>query len=71
MQSQIEFRGIDKGNFGGANPNLPTKKISLNCGQTGKHVVRADDLPRASKLPCAQRPMTRAEFEKYWEATRG
>ena len=33
--------------------------------QTGKYVVRAEDLPRASKLPCAQRPLTRAEFEKY------
>ena len=33
--------------------------------QTGEYVVRAEDLPRASKLPCAQRPIKRAEFEKY------
>ena len=33
--------------------------------QTGKYVVRAEDLPRARKLSCAQRPMKRAEFEKY------
>ena len=35
--------------------------------QTGKYVVRAEDLPRASELPCAQRPMKRAEFEKMLE----
>ena len=32
--------------------------------QTGKYVVRADDVPRGSKQPCAQRPIKRAEFEK-------
>ena len=32
--------------------------------QTGVYVVRAEDLPHASKLPCAQRPIKRAEFEK-------
>ena len=34
-------------------------------GQTEKYVVRAKDLPRASELSCAQRPIKRAEFEKY------
>ena len=34
--------------------------------QTGKYVVRAEDLPRASKLPCPQRPIMRAEFEKIY-----
>ena len=33
--------------------------------QTGKYVVRSEDLPRASKLSCAQRPIKRIEFEKY------
>ena len=32
--------------------------------QTGNYVVHAEDLPRASKLSCAQRPIKRAEFEK-------
>ena len=32
---------------------------------TGKYVVRAEDLPRANKLSCAQRPIKRAEVEKY------
>ena len=39
--------------------------VFIYWAQTGKYVVRAEDLPRASKLPCAQEPMTRAEFEKY------
>ena len=33
--------------------------------QTGKYVLRAEDLPRANKLSCAQRSMKRAKFEKY------
>ena len=33
--------------------------------QTGKYVVRAEDLPRANKLSCAQRPIKRVELEKY------
>ena len=33
--------------------------------QTGKYVVRAEDLPRASKLPLPQQPIKCAEFEKY------
>ena len=33
--------------------------------QTGKHVVRAEDLQRAKNFPCAQRPIKRAKFEKY------
>ena len=33
--------------------------------QTGKYVVCAEDLPRANKLPCAQRPIKRAKFEEY------
>ena len=33
--------------------------------QTGKYVVRAEDLPRANNLPCAQRPIKHAKFEKY------
>ena len=33
--------------------------------QTGKYVARAEDLPRASKLPCAQRLIKRAKFGKY------
>ena len=33
--------------------------------QTGKYVVRAEDLQRARKQTCAQRPIKRAEFEKY------
>ena len=35
------------------------------CFQTRKYVVRAEDLPRASKLPCAQRTIKRAEFENH------
>ena len=31
----------------------------------GKYLVRAEDLQRARKLLCAQRPMKRAKFEKY------
>ena len=41
------------------------KTLSKILYQTGKYVVRAPDLPRASKVPCAQRPIKRAEFEKY------
>ena len=33
--------------------------------QTGKYVVRAEDLPGASKLPFAQHPIKRSEFENY------
>ena len=33
--------------------------------QTGKYVVRAEDLQRANNLPCAQRPIKRAKFGKY------
>ena len=33
--------------------------------QTGKYVVRAEDLLRARKLPYAQWPMKRVDFEKY------
>ena len=39
--------------------------FSLSKGQTGKHVVRAEDLPRANKLLCAQRPIKCEEFEKH------
>ena len=35
--------------------------------QTGKYVVHAEDLPRASKLPCSQRPIKRVEFESILE----
>ena len=27
--------------------------------------MRAEDLPRANNLPCTQRPIKRAKFEKY------
>ena len=41
------------------------KIFCLECvTQTGKYVVGAEDLPRASKVLCAQRPIKRAEFEK-------
>ena len=51
----------------------------LLVGQTGKYAVRAEDLPRASKLSCAQQPTKSAEFENvpekhailYGEAMRG
>ena len=33
--------------------------------QAGKYVVRAENLHRARKLPCTQRPIKQAEFEKY------
>ena len=33
--------------------------------RTGKYEVHAEDLPHANKLPYAQWPMKRAEFEKY------
>ena len=33
--------------------------------QTGKDVVRTEDLQRANNLPCVQRPIKRAKFEKY------
>ena len=36
--------------------------------QTGKYVVRVENLPRASKLPCAQRPKYATSCE---EAVRG
>ena len=43
--------------------------------QTGKYVVCAEDLPRANKISCTQRPIKRAEFEKcvilYGEGVRG
>ena len=41
--------------------NLSSKQVF----QTGKYIVRAEDLPRANILPCAQRPVKRAKFEKY------
>ena len=37
----------------------------LRLSQTGKYVLRAEDLPRANILPCAQRPIKRAKFVKY------
>ena len=36
-----------------------------DLGQTGKYAVRAEDLPRVNNLPCTQRPIKRAKFEKY------
>ena len=36
-------------------------------GQTGKYVVRAEDRPRASQLPCVQRPIKRVEFESIFK----
>ena len=33
--------------------------------QTGTYLVHAEDIQRARELSCAQRPMKRAEFEKY------
>ena len=36
-----------------------------NEHQTGKYVVRAEDLQCARKLPYAQRPVKHAEIEKY------
>ena len=43
--------------------------VLLTCNQvlyqTGKYVARAEDIPRASTLSCGQRPIKRAEFEKY------
>ena len=44
-------------------PLLANQDLTLML-QTGKYVGRTEDLPRASKLPCAQRPIKRAEFEK-------
>ena len=32
----------------------------VNRSQTGKYVVRAEDLPRGSKLPFAQRPISQS-----------
>ena len=37
----------------------------LASDQTGKYVMRAEDLPRANKLPYAQRPIKRSKFDKY------
>ena len=54
-----------KGSLEGIVPSNDTTRISELHGQTGKYVVRAEDLPRSSKLPCAQRPIKRTEFEKY------
>ena len=45
--------------------SLADASRSNHPSQTGKYVVRAEDLPRASKLPCTQRLIKRAEFEKY------
>ena len=36
-----------------------------NLVQTGKYVVRAEDLPRARKLSCVEGAIKRADFEKY------
>ena len=47
-----------------ANPKK-FQPMFLGMIQTGKCVVLAEDLQRARKLACAQRPMKRAEFEKY------
>ena len=44
---------------------LSIKAINFLSNQTGKYVVHAKDLPRANTLSCAQRPIKRAEFEKY------
>ena len=33
--------------------------------QSGKYVMRAEDLRRANNLPCAQRPIKRAKSEEY------
>ena len=41
-----------------------TCKAAVVC-QTGKYVVRAEDLQRASTLPCAQRPTKREKVGKY------
>ena len=38
--------------------------------QIGKYVVRAEDFPNANNLPCAQRPIKRAIFEKYTHQAR-
>ena len=38
-------------------------RLSVPLSQTGKYAVRTEDLQRARKLPCAQRPMKHAEFE--------
>ena len=44
--------------------HLPYKDFVL-ANQAKKYVLRAEDLPRTNKLPCAQRPIKRAKFEKY------
>ena len=38
----------------------------MSTAQTGKYVVRAEDLPHADKLPCAQQPIKRAKFENMY-----
>ena len=38
--------------------------LSAHLSQTGKYLVRAEDFQRPRKLPCVQRPMSHAEFEK-------
>ena len=55
--------------FSGSAPRAPLVKVFRNHpwvgSQSGKYVVRAEDLQRARKLLCAQRPMKHTEFEKY------
>ena len=43
----------------------------LIVGQTGKYALRAEDFPRASKLPGAQMPFKSANSEKYTFQARG
>ena len=46
-------------------PDMLMDLSTLTTDQTGKYVARAEDLPRASQLPCVQRLIKRAEFEQY------
>ena len=39
--------------------------LLMQGSQTGKYVLRAEDLPPANKFPYAQRPIKRAKCEKY------
>ena len=40
-------------------------KCPRTFGKYCMYAVRAKDLPHASKLVCAQRPIKRVKFEKY------
>ena len=50
---------------GGISHSSTRNQFISNLIQTGKYVVPAEDHPRASNLPYAQRPIKRTEFERY------